>query len=247
MKELNKKAILNNLNENDIDIHIFSSIDSTNSQCKRQELSKKYLLVLSEQQSEGRGRTGKSWSSPELGNIYMSLAFKNAFNNSPLSLIVGSIVAEAIKSITNSEHIGLKWPNDILLKNKKIGGILVENEIQNNNVKTIIGIGINLNLEEKEDWWGDLSEFKNEIDRNNLISQISSMIIDFIDSNKFDWKDFWTNNCVHMDKKIQIIINNKTILEGIFIGIEDDGSMNLKVDNNIKNFKFGEISIQGVY
>ena len=247
MKELNKKAILNNLNENDIDIDIFSSIDSTNTQCKRQELSKKYLLVISEHQSDGRGRAGKSWSSPKLGNIYMSLAFKNAFNNSPLSLIVGSIVAEAIKSITNSEHIGLKWPNDILLKNKKIGGILVENEIQNNNIKTIVGIGINLSLEEKEDWWGDLSEFKDKIDRNYLINQISAMIIGFIELNKLNWKDIWNKNCVHMNKKIKIASNNKVMHEGIFIGIEDDGSMNLKVANNVKNFKFGEISIQGVY
>ena len=247
MKELNKKAILNNLNENDIDIDIFSSIDSTNTQCKRQELSKKYLLVISEHQSDGRGRTGKSWNSPKLGNVYMSLAFEKALNNTPLSLIVGSITAEVIKNITNSDYIGLKWPNDILLRNKKIGGILVENEIQNNNIKTIVGIGINLSLEEKEDWWGDLSEFKNKIDRNDLINQISAMIISFIELNKLNWKDIWYKNCVHMNKKIRIASNNKVIHEGIFIGIEDDGSMNLKIDDNIKNFKFGEISIQGVY
>lgn len=247
MKELNKKAILNNLDENDIDIDIFSSIDSTNTQCKRQELSKKYLLVISEHQSDGRGRAGKSWNSPKLGNIYMSLAFENAHNNAPLSLIVGSITAEVIKNITNSNNIGLKWPNDILLRNKKIGGILVENEIQNNNIKTIIGIGINLSLGEKEDWWGDLSEFKNKIDRNNLINQISAMIISFIELKKLNWKDIWNKNCVHMNKKIKITSNNKVIHEGVFIGIEDDGSMNLKVNNNVKNFKFGEISVQGIY
>ena len=247
MKELNKTAILNNLNENDIDIDIFSSIDSTNTQCKRQELSKKYLLVISEHQSDGRGRTGKSWNSPKLGNIYMSLAFENAHNNAPLSLIVGSITAEVIKNITNSDKIGLKWPNDILLRNKKIGGILVENEIRNNNIKTIVGIGINLSLEEKEDWWGDLSEFKDKIDRNYLINQISAMIIGFIELNKLNWKDIWNKNCVHMNKKIKIASNNKVMHEGIFLGIEDDGSMNLKVANNVKNFKFGEISIQGVY
>ena len=247
MKELNKKAILKDLKENDIDIRIFSSIDSTNNECKRQCFDKKYLLITAEEQTKGRGRSGKNWISQKLGNVYMSFAFNNNLKNSPISLITGVIVHSILTKITQSKGFGLKWPNDILLKNKKIGGILVENEIQGNKIKTIIGIGINFNLEEKESWWGDLSEFSKIIERNNLINGITKNLIDYIENDNLHWIDSWLNACSHLNKKVKVISGSKTICEGIFIGINDDGSMNIKLDDKIENFKFGEVSIKGIY
>ena len=247
MKELNKKAILKDLKENDIDIRIFSSIDSTNNECKRQCFDKKYLLITAEEQTKGRGRSGKNWISQKLGNVYMSFAFDNNLKNSPISLITGVIVHSILAEITKSLDFGLKWPNDILLKNKKIGGILVENEIQGNKIKTIIGIGINYNLEEKESWWGDLSEFSKIIERNNLINGITKNLIDYIENENLHWIDSWHYACSHLNKKVKVNSGSKTICEGIFIGINDDGSMNIKLDDKIENFKFGEVSIKGIY
>jgi BirA family biotin operon repressor/biotin-[acetyl-CoA-carboxylase] ligase len=247
LKELNKKAILKDLKENDIDIRIFSSIDSTNDECKRQCFDKKYLLITAEEQTKGRGRSGKNWISQKLGNVYMSFAFNNNLKNSPISLITGVIVHSILAKITQSKGFGLKWPNDILLKNKKIGGILVENEIQGNKIKTIIGIGINFNLEERESWWGDLSEFSKIIERNNLINGITKNLIDYIENENLHWIDSWHHACSHLNKKVKVISGSKTICEGIFIGINDDGSMNIKLDDKIENFKFGEVSIKGIY
>jgi len=247
LKELNKKAILKDLKENDIDIRIFSTIDSTNNECKRQCIDKKYLLITAEEQTKGRGRSGKNWISQKLGNVYMSFAFNNNLKNSPISLITGTIVHSILAEITKSTDFGLKWPNDILLKNKKIGGILVENEIQGNKIKTIIGIGINFNLEKKESWWSDLSEFSTIIERNNLINEITKNLIAYIENDNLHWIDSWHNACSHLNKKVKINSGNKTICEGIFIGINDDGSMNIKLDDKIENFKFGEVSIKGIY
>ena len=247
MKELNKKAILKDLKENDIDIRIFSSIDSTNNECKRQCFDKKYLLITAEEQTKGRGRSGKNWISQKLGNVYMSFAFNNNLENSPISLIIGTIVHSILTAVTKSKDFGLKWPNDILLKNKKIGGILVENEIQGNKIKTIIGIGINFSLEEKESWWGDLSEFSKIIERNNLINGITKNLIDYIENENLHWIDSWHYACLHLNKKVKVNSGSKTICEGIFIGINDDGSMNIKLDDKIVNFKFGEVSIKGIY
>ena len=247
MKELNKKAILKDLKENDIDIRIFSSIDSTNNECKRQCINKKYLLITAEEQTKGRGRSGKNWISQKLGNVYMSFAFNNNLKNSPISLVTGVIVHSILTQITQSEGFGLKWPNDILLKNKKIGGILVENEIQGSKIKTIIGIGINFNLEKKESWWSDLSQFSSIIERNNLINGITKNLIDYIENENLHWIDSWHHACSHLNKKVKVISGSKTICEGIFIGINDDGGMNIKLDDKIENFKFGEVSIKGIY
>ena len=83
----------------------------------------------------------------------MSIYSKELPKNIPLSLLVGLICVETLNSMIKNGSIGLKWPNDMLLDKKKIGGILVEKEIMGKNINNIVGIGINLNHPEKEDWW----------------------------------------------------------------------------------------------
>lgn len=121
--------------------YYFDQIDSTNS----------WLLdngscgdiCLSETQNKGRGRRGNHWLSPNTGNIYLSLCW--CFNEIPkhwtlLGLVVGIAIAEALADIGLENH-GIKWPNDIFWKQKKLGGILIETKDQSG--KVIIGIGIN--------------------------------------------------------------------------------------------------------
>ena len=172
MKELNKDKILENLPLDRLNIDIFDEIDSTNDEAKRINLEKEFHIIIAEKQNAGRGRLGKKWSSPNSGNIYMTICTENDLSFMPLSLILGLICKEAIEEISKKSEMALKWPNDILYKNKKVGGILVEKEIQNSDVRSIIGIGINLNIKKEESWWGDLSEFKLENRRNSLINKI---------------------------------------------------------------------------
>ena len=106
-------------------------------------------------QTKGRGRQGKQWISPA-GNISFSIAYLNDTDDVPISLIAGVISQLAITKALEVKEIKLKWPNDLIYRNKKIGGILVEKEISGAQNKTIVGIGVNLALDEKEPWWGDL-------------------------------------------------------------------------------------------
>ena len=145
------------------------------------------------------------------------------------------------------EEIGLKWPNDLVFNNKKIGGILVEKDIYANEEKTIIGIGINFNINGEENWWGDLSELKIEDQRNEIIAKITSEIIKAYDKDNFDWINQWQNLCIHLNKEVKIHNHNSTTEDGVFIGIEDDGSALIKTESGMKSFKSNEISIKGVY
>jgi BirA family biotin operon repressor/biotin-[acetyl-CoA-carboxylase] ligase len=85
---LNKHKILDKLPKNRVDLHLFENIDSTNEECKRIDQNKDFHVVIAEQQTMGKGRLGKNWSSPSSGNIYMSIYSKELPNNILLALLL---------------------------------------------------------------------------------------------------------------------------------------------------------------
>ena len=247
MKKLNKDKILHNLPLNKVNLKIYHNIDSTNNEAKRIELDKDFHVIIAEKQTKGRGRLGKKWSSPNSGNIYMTICTENDLSKLPISLITGLICKKAINKISNKSIIMLKWPNDILLNNKKIGGILVESEVYNKKIRTIIGIGINIKIKKEESWWGDLSEFSIEAKRNELINQILSDFIEKFDKLDFNWMDEWKNSCIHMNKKIKINDGNAFEKEAIFLDVDKNGNAIVKTDQGRELISSGEISIKGIY
>lgn len=131
-----------------IDIHW--EIDSTSSALLRGAAGcGDYAVCLAEQQSAGRGRRGRTWQSPPLCNVYMSVLkrFDRGMGSlAGLSLAVGVAVARALESL-GAQGLGLKWPNDVLAPAGKLAGILVElgGEFLGP-CHAVIGIGVNLYL-----------------------------------------------------------------------------------------------------
>jgi len=246
LSKLDLSIIKKNIPLDEVDIEIFDEIDSTNEECKRSISNKILSVKIANKQTKGRGRRGKNWSSPNTGNIYMSIAIKNFETDFPLSLSAGVISYEAIRSISKNDQLGLKWPNDIIFNSKKVGGILVEQEILGKDILSITGIGININLPHREAWWGDLSELDAELKREEIINQIILGFINFKNDN-IDMKKKWESSCMHLQKKIKIIQDGNIIDEGTFIGINKDGSLLLQGIDDLKTYHFGEISILGVY
>ena len=162
-----------------IDSYLLDTVDSTNTYAKEKLLAKDYLVVISEQQTAGRGRQGKEWYSPDAGNIYMTVKFRDS-NPAPLSLVVGLLISEAMDSASGQKiNAALKWPNDLLISKKKICGILIESEVKKNNTEFIVGIGINYSLPKKESWWGEIGELADILPRDKLINSILHSIINY--------------------------------------------------------------------
>ena len=108
------------LNPENIDFYLLDTVNSTNTFAKEKKLLKNFLIVISEEQTAGRGRQGKQWYSPDSGNIYMTIKFKDK-NDAPLSLIIGLLISESMDYVSGKKiNAGLKWPNDLLINNKKI-------------------------------------------------------------------------------------------------------------------------------
>ena len=248
MHKLTQKEVFKGLNLENIDFYLLDTVDSTNTFAKERLLNKEYLVVISEQQTSGRGRRGKEWYSPDAGNIYMTIKFKDK-NPAPLSLIIGLLISEAMDSASGQKiNAGLKWPNDLLINKKKICGILIESEINADEVEFIVGIGINYSLPKKELWWGEIGELKDILPREKLINSILRGIISYKENGYQNWVDAWEKRCMHMGMELKAVLNNQLKAEiGIFNGINEEGMMLLQTATELKVISSGECSIKGIY
>ncbi len=253
---LDKKKILSKLNNHlrtRVSLEIFDSISSTNDFLLKREIKedKKMKICIAEEQTKGRGRRGKSWISPKFKNIYFSLgSFLKKEDLSGLSIATALSVSEVLTEFNIKALI--KWPNDLLVKNKKICGILIETAKEDELIKVVIGIGLNVNMEYSElidqKWTSMKLEKKQSIDRNliivEMIKKLSSTLI------KFEREDFGYFN--ERFAPLDILRNKEfTLKENPSVtytgkGIDNKGlliAQNLKGQNIVK-FSSGEVSLK---
>ena len=248
MHKLTQKEVFKGLNLENIDFYLLDTVDSTNTFAKEKLLNKDYLVVISEQQTAGRGRQGKEWYSPNAGNIYMTIKFRDK-NPTPLSLIIGLLISEAMDSVSGQKiNACLKWPNDLLINKKKICGILIESEMNADEVEFIVGIGINYSLPKKESWWGEIGELADILPREKLMNSILQNIIDYKENGYKNWKDAWEKRCMHIGIELKALSNNQKDTDiGIFKGINEEGKMLLQTERELRVISSGECSIKGIY
>jgi len=135
-------------------IHYFHALDSTNS--KAYELASRGAeegeIVIAESQAKGKGRLGRNWFSPPYLNLYLSVILRPKISphQAPfITLMAAVATAEAIEK-TSGLQSSIKWPNDILLSGRKIAGLLNEIKSETDRIHfVILGIGVNLNVDEK--------------------------------------------------------------------------------------------------
>ena len=127
--------------------------DSTNDEIMRlikQNKAFEGLVVHTDHQNKGKGQRGNIWLDEPKKNALLSILLYPTFITSSqhhfLNIIVGLAVSDALACYLPKEIISLKWPNDLFVHNKKMGGILIENNLQGEKIlSSIIGIGININ------------------------------------------------------------------------------------------------------
>ncbi len=133
-------------------IYCFNEVKSTNDTAYKlaQNGAKEGTVVFSEAQSKGRGRRGRKWISPKGRGIWMSIVLRPRMSRNEIPkiyIIISLAIADAIKEITGFT-VRIKWPNDILFKDKKIGGVLIEPSDRKKYIEFIIvGIGIDVDMD----------------------------------------------------------------------------------------------------
>jgi BirA family biotin operon repressor/biotin-[acetyl-CoA-carboxylase] ligase len=135
-------------------IHHFHIIDSTNSKAYELALNgaEEGEVVIAESQKKGRGRLGRQWFSPFFSNLYLSIILRPKippYQASLITLMAAVAAAEAIYKFSRLEPL-IKWPNDILLRGRKVAGLLNEIHSEMDRIHfVILGIGVNLNMDRK--------------------------------------------------------------------------------------------------
>lgn len=241
---------------NKYDLLIFEEIDSTNSEALR--IAKKLpitdLVILGRKQTGGRGRSSKFWESLE-GNLHASILLK--LHNKPslapqLSFVIANALYATIAELCEDKQllnqIKLKWPNDLLIKDKKVAGILLESININNAQYVVIGFGINL-AQYPPYLNRPLTSLKNENIEFNSIDNLLNLLIKHFDNLYQTWqqegfyktRESWLKHAYKLNSTITIN-NGKNKVSGVFKSIDAEGQITLETkDSKIYNLADGEV------
>jgi BirA family transcriptional regulator, biotin operon repressor / biotin---[acetyl-CoA-carboxylase] ligase len=239
----------------------FKSLPSTNEFLK-QRLNDyaEGTVIVADHQSRGRGRGENCWLSREGEGLYFSILLKP--NIAPkylgmLSLAAAVATANAMSSLTASV-VNLKWPNDVILNNKKIAGILLESQSVAQKIEYVI-LGIGLNLAQTKDSWpkdmvnkagsiySETGLLLNKVNTLNSIINSLELVYSLIHKQS-NWPSVirknWELLCGHFEKPVCIL--NKDRIKGKFIGLSEFGEAIVETVDGEQKYSIGEFSLREV-
>lgn len=243
-------------------LYWFDTIDSTNTHAK--QLAKQGAphgtVVIAGAQTAGRGRMGRSFSSPGGQGVYLSVVLRP--NCAPTELMhltcaAGAAMATAVESVCNVRP-QLKWINDLVVGSKKLGGILTEMSLSNGIVEyAVVGIGINC-LQSREDFPAELADMAtslsmvcgNPVRPENLAAAMMEALWQMektLLTEKQAWITHYKANCITLGKDIQVI-RGDSVMPGKALDVDEDGGLVVQyTDGSIRTVASGEVSIRGMY
>lgn len=126
----------------------FSTVSSTMDVAKSQPISTESVTVLATSQTAGRGRYDRTWTSPEAGGIYITvrIPWNRPLSQAPLVSIAAAVALAGVSSQLGCKDIVLKWPNDLMIGNRKAAGILAEMSATADGSCLLVGVGINVSI-----------------------------------------------------------------------------------------------------
>ncbi|MDT8399527.1 MAG: bifunctional biotin--[acetyl-CoA-carboxylase] ligase/biotin operon repressor BirA [Pseudomonadales bacterium] len=266
---LDRELLLGQLSESSrkclAGLELLISVDSTNTHCMKRiqageadlDAGEVYVCVA-EQQTAGRGRRGRQWISPFGHNLYLSMirAFDSgAAGLEGLSLVTGIALVRALRECGVSE-LAVKWPNDVLLRQAKIAGILLEMSGDvSGRCQVVFGIGLNIDhsfsgtrMQAVDQPWADLASC---MPVANLRNRVGGRIIDhliqvlgqFEEQGFRAFRDEWQSLHAYQDQPVEIS-NAAGITRGLARGVTDKGAFQVETEGGSQIFNGGEVSIR---
>lgn len=249
---------------NDYHLLSYDVLDSTNEEAKRlaQGGGSHGAVIWAKRQTAGRGRMGREWVSPE-GNLFVSLLLMPEMELalcSQLSFIAAIAVAETLEAmVVEPGDIACKWPNDILLKGKKLGGILLESFVAVNELGiekrwVTVGVGINIDSYPEHVMYPATCLREAGVELVSAKIVLSRFIFNFIHHyDEWHEKGFkpiqkaWLKRAYHIGKPIEVMLGDDVVC-GVFDTIDPAGQLIVKLaDGTKKEVHAGDVFFRDAY
>lgn len=233
-------------------------IDSTNDVARKAALegAPDGLLALADRQTAGRGRMGRTWHGAE-GSLLMSLLLRPIFHPSRLfvlTMLSATATREAIRDVTGI-CCDLKWPNDLQIGGKKLGGILTEASLRGEEIDfAVVGLGLNVNLDvgRYPDIAGSATSLRYElgrdVDREGLLCAILEQM-----EIRYEWSQHarfdqihqeWRSALANLGKQVRVVDRGQ-VLEGLAVDVDGEGTLLLRQDDGaIVRVVTGDLSLR---
>lgn len=234
-------------------LKVLRQIDSTNGELAGNEYGSG-AVMLAEQQTAGRGRRGRVWISPLASNIYLSVRWhftQGITGLEGLSLAVGVALAEALV-FHGLDDVELKWPNDLWVGGRKLGGVLVEiGGDVNGDCHAIVGVGLNVAMPDAvasgiDQPWVDLASLGVDDSRNaiaaSLVSHLIALLSDYQAKGFTAYRDSWLARNALAEQEVSV--TGAKQLVGIVVGLSESGGLLLKTDSGEQVVNGGEVSVR---
>ncbi len=244
-------------------LHIVHTINSTNSFLMA-HASKQLSgsVCMAEQQTDGRGRRGRSWVSPFAKNIYQSVLWHfegGASELEGLSLAVGVAISRALEQFGIS-GVQLKWPNDVLVGGRKLAGVLLEmGGDPSGSCHVVVGVGINVAMpgslaKSIDQPWVDVATLVSEqklapISRNQLaaalMSEVLLLMATYADTGFSYWRESWVELGLYIGSAVKISTSTSE-QSGIMLGVTTAGALRVDIEGSEQLFYGGEVSMRSM-
>ncbi len=246
---MKKENILKYLTNENVDFELFESVTSTNDLLKKEALNGvgEGKIIAALQQTNGRGRLGKSFVSNK-GGMYLSILLRPReinFDTTIITCLAAVAVCKAIEEIT-LQNTAIKWVNDILIDNKKVCGILCESGICGNESFIIVGIGLNYFCDRFSDEIKEIAANVFKTSNTQKFELLTAKIIDnfFKIYNTRNFLEDYKKRSIALGKEIYLFKNNQ-MLSATVCDIDNKCRLTVKYpDGKTQTVSSGEISIK---
>lgn len=243
----------------DLQLEVAPIVDSTNRVLMDADPARDPQALIAEFQSAGRGRRGRSWRSPFGANLYLSVSWTYPLwppQLPALSLAVGVVCARVLHD-AGVDGLGLKWPNDLWLERRKLGGILIEQRGESiGTCRVVVGVGINVTMDRSQAQgidqpWISLDEAMGKaarpcVPRNELAASLLHGLHECLSRYPVAGFEAYRQEWLALDalRGCEVLVPGNDRLRGLGRGVDEQGAFLIQTREGLQRVLAGDVSLR---